>query len=85
MENLIQNLVIENKSKISVNSVLEVLAFSEKEIRLKLKDNTQLYIFGANLKINCFDNKNLSFLASGSIEGVKYKGAQENLLKKVLK
>ncbi len=85
MENLIQNLVIENKSKISVNSVLEVLAFSDKEIRLKLKDNTQLYILGLNLKINCFDNKNLSFLASGSIEGVRYKGAQENLLKKVFK
>ncbi len=84
MENVSQNIVIENKSKISVTLVSEVLAFSDREIRLKLKDNTILVIVGSNLKINCFDNKNLTFLAVGSIEQVRSRGG-ENLMKRVFK
>ena len=85
MENNIHSVVIENKSKINVSSVFEVLAFSDKEIKLKLKDNTILIVLGSILKITCFDNKNGAFIAQGVIDSVKYKPKEENVLKKVFK
>ena len=85
MENIVHSIVIDNKSRMSITSVSEVTAFSDKEIRLKLKDNTVLLILGTSLKISCFDNKNGNFTALGSIESIRYKGAQDNLIKKVFK
>ncbi len=85
MENIVHSIVVENKSRINITSVSEVTAFSDKEIKLKLKDNTVLFIFGSALKISCFDNKNGTFTALGSIENIKYKDAQDNLIKKVFK
>ena len=85
MENIVHSIVVENKSRINITSVSEVTAFSDKEIKLKLKDNTVLFIFGSALKISCFDNKNGTFTALGSIENIRYKDAQDNLIKKVFK
>ncbi len=85
MENTVHSIIIENKSRVNITSVLEVTSFSDKEIKLKLKDNTVLFIFGSALKISCFDNKNGNFTALGSIENVRYKGVQDNLIKKVFK
>ena len=86
MENLlVHSITIENKSRVNINNVLEVVAFSDKEIKLKLKNNEILFIYGSALKISCFDNKNGSFLASGTVESVRYKSAQDNLIKKVFK
>ncbi len=86
MENLaVHSITIENKSRVIINSVLEVLAFSEKEIKLKLKNNDVLSVFGNSLKITCFDNKNGSFLANGVVESVRYKSAESSLIKKVFK
>lgn len=85
MENFVHSFTLENKTRISVTAVSEVTAFSDKEIKLKLKDNTLLAISGVNLKISCFDNKNATFLASGQVEGVRYRGVGENLVKKVFK
>ena len=85
MENIVHSIVVENKSRINITSVSEVTAFSDKEIKLKLKDNTSLFIFGSALKISCFDNKNGTFTALGSIENIRYKDAQDNLIKKVFK
>ncbi len=85
MENISHTLIIENKSKINLTSVLEVLAFSDKEIKLKLKDNTIIIVLGSLLRITCFDNKSGSFTAQGVIESVKYKPKEESVLKKVFK
>lgn len=86
MENLsVHSITIENKSRVVINSVLEVLAFSDKEIKLKLKNNNILFVLGSNLKITCFDNKNGSFIAGGLVESVRYKEAGDNLIKKVFK
>ena len=41
MENNIQKVVIENKSEIHISNVLEVLSFTEKEIRVKLSLKVQ--------------------------------------------
>ncbi|MBO5888734.1 MAG: YabP/YqfC family sporulation protein [Clostridia bacterium] len=85
MENIVHSIVLDNKSRVSISSVSEVTAFSDKEIKLKLKDNTVLLILGSALKISCFDNKNGNFSALGKIEMIRYKDAQDNLIKKVFK
>ena len=85
MENNIHTINIESKTKINVTSVVDVCEFTEKEIKLKIKDNTFLFIVGDNLKIKCFDDKNGIFTAIGLIELVKYKGGNEGVIKKVFK
>ena len=63
--------------------VNEVIAFSDKEIRLKLKDGSFLYIQGENLKITAFDDGSGLFSASGSFSGAKYKQPISSFVKKV--
>ena len=83
MENFNHTLTIENMQKIKVLDALEVEGFSSREIRLKLKDKTQLVIGGENLKITCFDDKNGSFMAVGKIVSTRYKQGVSNAFKKV--
>ena len=82
MENL-HVLTIESKRRITVSEVKEVLAFSDKEIRLKLKDGCMLFIQGENIKITAFDDSNGVFSANGSFTGIKYKQAVSTFIKKV--
>ncbi len=84
MENL-QLLTIENKRKITVTEAREVIAFSEREIRLTLKDGSTLVALGDGLKITAFDEKNGIFTASGNVTSTKFLGSGKNLLKKVFK
>lgn len=85
MENLCQNVIIENRTRISITGVIEVNAFSDREITLTLKDNKRIVVIGTNLKIVNFDNKNGNFSAQGVVDELKYKGAQEKLIKRVFK
>ncbi len=85
MENFSHNVTIENRARIGITGVLEVNCFSDREISLKLKDNKRVIIIGTNLKIISFDNKNGNFSAQGVILELKYKGVQENFMKKVFK
>ena len=54
MEIVNHTLSLESRRRICLTAVLEVLSFSDKEIRLKLKNNEVLTISGENLKIVCF-------------------------------
>ena len=85
MENLKHSLTIENKNKILVTEVIEVLAFSDREIKLKLKDNTLLNIECENLKILSFDNAGGDFTMQGKISLVKYREKGESFVKRVFK
>ena len=85
MENYLHAINIESKTKINVTGVVEVCEFTEKEIKLKIKDNSHLLILGDNLKIKCFDDKNGNFTAIGVIDLVRYKGGSESVIKKVFK
>ena len=85
MENVNHSIIIENKSKVTITAVLEVLSFSDKEIRLKIKDNKLIDVFGSLLKITCFDNANGKFIATGVIDSIRYKNTQLGLAKKVFK
>ena len=72
MENFKHSLTVESKSKVLFSEVMEVLAFSDKEIKLKLKDNCILTIEGENLKILSFDNVGGDFTMQGKINCIKY-------------
>ena len=61
MENNVQKVVIENKSEININNVLEVLSFTEKEIRVKLTNSTVIRILGNNFKISALIIKTYNF------------------------
>lgn len=84
MEN-IQLLTIENKRKISITEAKEVIAFSEREIKLSLKDGSTLIALGDGLKIVAFDEKNGSFTAYGNVSSVKFSGSGKTFIKKVFK
>ena len=85
MENFKHSLTVENKSKVLVTDTLEVLSFSDKEIKLKLKDNTILTIEGDNLKILSFDNLGGDFTMQGKINLLKYREKNETFVKRVFK
>ncbi len=82
MENL-HVLTVESKRRITVSEAKEVLAFSDKEIRLKLKDGSTLNIYGENLKITAFDDGSGLFSANGNFGGAKYKQSASTIVKKV--
>lgn len=85
MENIQHKIIIENRNEVIITSVAEVLAFNEKEIRIKLKCNTIIKIGGENLKIIGFDNTSGNFKLKGVITSLLYKGKEESLIKKVFK
>ena len=84
MEN-IHALTIENKKKITVNEAKEVIAFSDKEIRLRLKDGSILTALGDGLKITAFDDKTGAFTALGNVVSVKYGNGGKSIVKRVFK
>ncbi len=85
MENFKHSLTIENKNKVLITEVIEVLAFSDKEIKLKLKDSSVVTIEGENLKILSFDNVGGDFTMQGKINLLKYREKNESLVKRVFK
>ena len=85
MENINHILTVENKNKVLITFVLEVLGFSDKEIKLKLKDNSILTVEGENLKILSFDNNSGDFAMQGKINLIKYREKGESLVKRVFK
>ncbi len=85
MENNNYKVIVENRSDVLITSVLEVLSFTEKEIKIKLFNATIIKITGENLKIIGFDNQSGNFKMKGLISNVAYKGKEENFFKKVLK
>ncbi len=85
MENYKHTLTIENKSKVELTEVLEVLAFSDKEIKLKLKDGNLIVIEGSDLKILAFDNSGGDFSMQGKVISVKYRDKTQSVIKKVFK
>lgn len=78
-------LTLDSKKILTLSNALEVLAFSDREIKIKLKDNTVLTAQGTDFKITCFDDKNGSFSAVGNFTLVKYKTSVDGFIKRVLK
>ena len=85
MESNNHKIIIENRSEILITSVLEVLSFSDKELKIKLVNSTIIKIIGENLKIIGFDNQSGNFKAKGLMVSINYKGKEESFFKRVLK
>ena len=85
MEVVNHTLNLESRRRVCLTAVLEVSAFSDKEIRLKLKNDESVILSGENLKIVCFDSSNGSFSASGNFLGIRYRTAGASIVKKVFK
>ncbi len=83
------SLILENRKKLSLNGVVEVISFDESRILL----NTSLGILaikGQGLKMNKLDVQNGDIQVSGTIDSFSYSGTQqkkdnESILKKLFK
>ncbi len=70
------NLLLENRSKVNVSGVYEVVSFNETKVTLNtvLK---KLEISGNNLKISKLDLKNGEVVISGNINQLRYLDGSE--------
>ena len=76
---------IENQKKIQINTVQEVNGFSDKEIRVTLVGKVRVSVSGQNMKITHFQKDSGLFVAEGDIFGVKYHGAGQSFIKRLVK
>lgn len=70
-EDKISNLVLENRKKLILSGVNEVISFNEEEITLKTSQGN-LDIRGQNLKMNKLDVQNGDVIIVGSINSCVY-------------
>lgn len=86
------NLILENRKKINVTGVLEVISFDEEKILLNTRLG-MLTIKGMGLKMNKLDVQNGDVIISGEIGAMIYsskgakasKGKDESILKRLFK
>lgn len=80
-------LKLDNRNKLDINGVLEVISFNEEEIILSTKLG-RLNVKGANLKMNRLDVTNGEVSITGTINSCVYKNdkkslKQESILKRL--
>ena len=85
--NIIQNLILENRNKLSISGVLDVLSF---EIVILETDLGMLTIKGENLKINKLSIDTSEVIIEGSINSLSYsqkdiERKNESILSKIFK
>lgn len=89
MEDSKSNLLLENRKKLTLSGVVEVMSFDEEKIELSTKLGN-LTIKGADLKMNKLDVQNGDVIIAGSIASMVYNGKNikknnESLLSKLFK
>ncbi|MBQ7950332.1 MAG: sporulation protein YabP [Clostridia bacterium] len=70
-KNIIQNIILENREKLSVSGVLDILTFDEEEITLETELG-QLNIKGENLKVEKLTVDTGEVVARGSFDSIVY-------------
>lgn len=70
-KNTIQNIILENREKLSVSGVLDILTFDEEEITLETELG-QLNIKGENLKVEKLTVDTGEVVARGSFDSIVY-------------
>lgn len=73
---VIQNIILENREKLSITGVTDILTFDEDEIVLDT-DNGILEIMGSNLKVEKLSLDSGEILARGFINSVNYAGEKQ--------
>ena len=89
IENSKSNLLLENRKKLTLSGVVEVMSFDEEKIELTTKLGN-LIIKGEDLKMNKLDVQNGDVIIAGSIASMVYSGKnikknKESLLSKLFK
>ena len=87
--NMIQNLVLENRNKLSISGVLDVLSFDDQIIIVET-DLGMLTVEGDNLKINKLSIDTSEVIVEGEILSLSYSQKEyekkgEGLLSKIFK
>ena len=70
-KNFIQNIILENREKLSVSGVNDILTFDEEEIMLDTELGT-LKVSGHNLKVEKLSIDTGEVLAKGEIDSMVY-------------
>lgn len=83
------NLTLENRKRLVLNGVVEVVSFNEEKILLNTIQGV-LTIKGVELKMNKLDVQNGDVVIVGTIDSFTYSGSEakqnnENILKKLFK
>lgn len=77
--NIVQNLVLENRNKLTITGVLDVLSFDDQIVILET-DLGLLTVKGENLRINKLSIDNSEVIIEGEISSLSY--SQKTLEKK---
>ena len=89
MEEKIHNLILENRTRLSVSSCSEVVSFNENEVNL-VAEGSLVTVKGINLKVEEVSKQSGEAVIVGeSIDSIVYskhlKGSKEGLLRRILK
>ena len=71
-QSYVQNIILENREKISISGVLDILTFDEEEILLETEDG-MLSIKGSDIKVEKLSIDTGEVLAKGNIDSMVYK------------
>ena len=78
-----ENLILTNRKSLQLQGITEVIATSESNLYLKLK-NTNLQITGSNITITKLDVEKGNLEANGNFDTIKY-GNSSGFLRKIFK
>ena len=84
MESKLHSLTLEEQNRLNLTGILNVDSFNEKEVCLKLAENT-LHITGANLNVEKLNVEEGTLSILGEINTIKYSGAKQSLIKRIFK
>ena len=79
--NVIQNVILENREKLNVSGVLDVLSFDDQIIIIETELGL-LTIKGENLKINKLSLDTSDFIVDGKIDSLTYSNSDSSSIKK---
>lgn len=74
--NIIQNIILENREKLSISGVLDVLSFDDQVVILET-DLGMLTVKGENLRINKLSIDTSEVIVEGSISNLNYSDSNE--------
>ena len=76
---------IEDQKTFAATEIKEVVAFSDKEVKLITKKDERIVVTGDDLKINGFSKSSGAFSLTGNIRQIRYLGAKENFIKRLFR
>lgn len=77
-------LTVNERAGLSLTDAAKVVAFSEKEVKITLKDGRKLVVTGEGLDIALFNEQSGALSLGGNISSIKYL-CGDNFLKKLVK